>query len=217
MKPKSPFTQTFAQLPASLPIYVLENALLPGGELPLELAGPAEIALFLHALRHDQLVGMVQPQAAGEWYEVGCAGRIRQYRERKDGRLNVMLSGICRYRIRHSWADPAGFSLAEVDWSGYQDDYLTAQVEPYKINYFKDHLRHYFDSHRMQVDWPVLDQRPIEEVVNNLVLIMGFGIEQKQALLEADTVLARMNLFEDFLEQLPSPIVAPSAPNARVN
>jgi Lon protease-like protein len=53
MKPNSPFTQTFDQLPEQLPLYPLENVLLPGGELPLELSEPAALALFLKALKRE--------------------------------------------------------------------------------------------------------------------------------------------------------------------
>jgi len=97
MKPKSPFIQTFDKLPEKLPIYPLENALLPGGELLLELYEPDDLALFLCALKTDQLIGMVQPEhndQEGFIYQIGCAGRIRQYRERKDSKLNIMLTGI---------------------------------------------------------------------------------------------------------------------------
>jgi Lon protease-like protein len=88
MKPKYPLMQTFDKLPKQIPIYILENALLPGGELPLELSKPDDLALFLSAVKTDQLIGMVQPQhnnPEGGIYQIGCAGRIRQYRERKDG------------------------------------------------------------------------------------------------------------------------------------
>ena len=64
MKPKSPFIQTFDKLPGQLPIYPLENALLPGGELPLEFSEPGALALFLGALKTNQLIGMVQPGTA---------------------------------------------------------------------------------------------------------------------------------------------------------
>ena len=62
MKPKSPFVQPFEALPNTLPIYVLENALLPGGELPLEMRTAVDLALFTHALKNDQLIGMIQPR-----------------------------------------------------------------------------------------------------------------------------------------------------------
>ena len=74
MKPKSPFTQPFEALPDELPIYPLENALLPGGQLPLELFAPEDLALFFDALKADQLIGMIQPQAnnpEGDIYSIG--------------------------------------------------------------------------------------------------------------------------------------------------
>ncbi len=210
MKPKYPFTHAFEKLPAELPIYPLENALLPGGELPLELSKPGDLALFFHALKTDQMIGMIQPQAnnpESDIYSVGCAGRIRQYRERKDGRLNVMLTGVCRYKIIEALPVNDSFQVARVDWSDYPRDYQTEEVDTSQINHFKSSLRNYFDAHNMQVDWNVLDKLPIEEVANNLVLVMNLDIDSKQHLLESPTVAERLALFSEILEQIPDPIV----------
>jgi len=221
MKPRSPFTQPFEELPEELPLYVLENALLPGGQLPLELSQPEELAIFLDALKTDQLIGMVQPKAddqQGSFYQVGCAGRIRQYRERRDGRLNIMLAGLCRYRIVEEQPTEKGYRMARVDWSGFEKDYETRDVETMLVNEFKTSLRTYFQRHNMQVDWAVLDKLHIEEVVNNLVLILNLDIDSKQQLLESETVRERLALFSALLEQKEAPIlVASAAEGERVN
>jgi len=216
MKPNSPFIQTFDQLPEQLPLYPLENALLPGGELPLELSEPAALALFLKALKTDQLIGMVQPQRNNpEWniYQTGCAGRIRQYRERKDGRLNVMLTGICRYKIIEKEPQKEGYTLARVDWRDFEHDYQTEDVESTNIESFKATLRHYFDRHNMQVDWGVLEKLPIEKVANNLILVLNLDIDSKQQLLESPTLKQRLALFSKLLENKADPILA-SAPKS---
>jgi len=220
MKPKSPFTQPYEMLPAELPIYPLENALLPGGELPLELSEPNDLAMFLKALKTDQLIGMVQPQdnkQQSTLYETGCAGRIRQYRERKDGRLNIMLTGICRYKMIEELPLKNGYRMARVDWSMFINDYETEEVDKSVVNNFKAVLRNYFDRHKMQVDWEVLDKLPIEEVVNNLVLVMNLNIESKQRLLESPTVTDRLTLFSVLLEQKTDPILASTAESKLVN
>ena len=204
MKPRNPFIQPFDKLPGQLPIYTLENALLPGGELPLELSAPSDLALFFSALRSDQLIGMVQPRRNNpeqKTYQTGCAGRIRQYRERKDGRLNVMLTGVCRYRIVEEIPHQDGYTVARVDWSGFEKDYETEDVEPKVIEGFKENLRYYFDRNNMQVDWKVLDKLPIEQVVNNLVLVLGLDIDSKQLLLESPTVLDRLELFTNLIDK----------------
>ena len=204
MKPRYPLIQTFDKLPEQLPIYTLENALLPGGELPLELSAPADLALFLHALKTDQLIGMVQPQRnkpEKKTYRIGCAGRIRQYRERKDGRLNIMLTGVCRYKIVEQTPHIDGYTIARVDWSGFENDYETEVVESEVIEGFKENLRHYFERNSMKVDWEVLDKLPIEQVVNNLVLVLDLDIDSKQRLLESPTVSHRLELFSNLTDK----------------
>ena len=204
MKPRYPLIQTFDKLPEQLPIYTLENALLPGGELPLELSAPADLALFLHALKTDQLIGMVQPQRnkpEEKTYQIGCAGRIRQYRERKDGRLNIMLTGVCRYKIVEQTPHIDGYTIARVDWSGFENDYETEVVESEVIEGFKENLRHYFERNSMKVDWEVLDKLPIEQVVNNLVLVLDLDIDSKQRLLESPTVSHRLELFSNLTDK----------------
>lgn len=213
MKPRYPLIQPFDKLPGQLPVYTLENALLPGGELPLELSAPADLALFLGALRTDQLIGMVQPRRNNpeqKTYQTGCAGRIRQYRERKDGRLNVMLTGVCRYRIVEEISHKDGYTLARVDWSGFENDYETETVDPKVIEDFKQNLRDYFDRNKMKVDWEVLDKLPVEQVVNNLVLVLNLDIDSKQRLLESPTVSHRLELFSNLIDEKVVPLRSPS-------
>jgi Lon protease-like protein len=220
MKPRSPFINPYDALPDELPIYALENALLPGGQLPLELSEPNDLALFLHALKTDQLIGMVQPKDTnkqGHVYGTGCAGRMRQYRERNDGRLNVMLTGICRYRIVEELPSKNGFRIARVDWSLYKNDYETEEVDTLAVNNFKATLRNYFNRYNMQADWKVLDELPIEEVVNNLVLVLNLDIGSKQRLLESVTVTERLALFSEILEQKEDPILVPASESQHVN
>lgn len=220
MKPRSPFIQPFEKLPKELPIYPLENALLPGGELPLTIDEPHYLAMFLDVLKTDQLIGMVQPREnnpASDIYQTGCAGRIRQYRERKDGKLNIMLTGICRYKIIEELPMEKGYRRALVDWSAFRQDYDTEEVSAERIGFFMASLRTYFDRHAMQVDWKVLDELPIEQVVNNLVLILNLNIPSKQRLLEAPTVVDRLELFAALLEEIPAPIVAAEQAGNRVN
>lgn len=210
MKPKSPFTQPYEMLPKELPIYPLENALLPGGELPLTIAEANYLAMFLDVLKTDQLIGMVQPQdnnPDSDIYNIGCAGRIRQYRERTDGKLNIMLTGICRYKIIKELPMKNGYRRVMADWSDFKQDYETEEVATQKIDLFKASLRNYFDRHTMQVDWNALDKLPIEQVVNNLVLILNFSNHSKQLLLESPTVVDRLELFSELLEEKPAPIL----------
>ena len=220
MKPKFPLTQSFDQLPRELPIYLIENALLPGGELPLALSKPSELSMFIDVLRTDQLVGMIQPRdtgTAGDIYKIGCAGRIRQYRERKDGKLNIMLSGICRFEVIEELTETKGYRKALVDWSAYRHDYFPSDIDAHKIDSFKKSLRTFFTNYRMKVDWDTLDKLDPEELVSNLVLVSNFSIELKQKLVESVDLETRLELFTSLLAEKPAPIWADETQSKVVN
>tara|TARA_Y100001935_G_scaffold254595_1_gene264147 strand:+ start:9185 stop:9844 length:660 start_codon:yes stop_codon:yes gene_type:complete len=219
MKPKYPLTQKFQDLPDEIPIFTLENALLPGGELPLELSSNEELDLFIGALRTDQLIGMIQPDKHNDitqMYRIGCAGRIRQYRERKDGRINIMLTGICRYKIVEV-NKAATFPMARVDWSDFAKDYEVEALDHKSVKSFKESLLNYFKRHNMAVDWDVLDNLPIEQLVNNLILVVNLEIKNKQKLLEAATLGERLILFSDILRSKEEPILSSVPPSTSVN
>jgi len=203
MHPKSPFTQPFDKLPQTLPVFPLDNALLPGGELPLEVFEPRFLNLVRDALKSDQLIGMIQPktdQPNAALYNVGCAGRIRQYRERKSGRIDVMLTSICRYRIAEEIRTTRGYRLVRADWGDFAADYDTEVVEAKKIGLFNEALHDYFRRNDLRVDWGVLQKLEIEEVVNNLVLILKLTTEEKQLLLEAPTLTQRLDVFRSLIQ-----------------
>ncbi len=205
MIPKFPLTQPFEKLPQLLPVYPVDNALLPGGEFPITVAEPEEMTLFFDALKTDQLIGLVQrreDKTGQDIYDVGCAGRIRQYRERKDGQINIMLTGVCRFRVVELDKSSTAYRKAVVDWSGYQNDYK---------------LRLYFSSHKMQVDWNTLEALEIEELLHNLVLVTNFTTTEKQRLVEAPTVEDRLVLFTDLLDEKPVPIWGGDTQSQRVN
>src|SRR3954452_7454993 len=107
------FEPGFAELPRVMAIFPLTGALLvPGGRMPLNIFEPRYLAMTRHALAQpDRLIGMVQPKQRGierkldpeiqpEIERVGCAGRIISFEETEDGRYQVTLSGLVRFKIR---------------------------------------------------------------------------------------------------------------------
>ena len=112
-----------------------------------------------------------------------------------------MLTGVCRYKIVEQTPHIDGYTIARVDWSGFENDYETEVVESEVIEGFKENLRHYFERNSMKVDWEVLDKLPIEQVVNNLVLVLDLDIDSKQRLLESPTVSHRLELFSNLTDK----------------
>ena len=127
MKELSPFMQTFDRLPATLPIFPLHNAMMfPGGNLPLNIFEPRYVNMLQDAMRSDQLVGMIQSRDESgkpDLFKVGCAGRVTRYEENDDGRIEIILTGLCRFQVQEELASTRGYRLIVPDWSAYACDY----------------------------------------------------------------------------------------------
>jgi len=97
----SPCIIPYEQLPKPLPIFPLPVAIvMPGNQLPLNIFEPRYLNMVNDAPGTHRMIGMIQPSPrAGdetELHRTGCSGRITEYRETDDGRIEILLSGVCR-------------------------------------------------------------------------------------------------------------------------
>jgi hypothetical protein len=197
--------QKFEQLPTTLPIFPLPNvALLPGGFLPLNIFEPRYLNMLQDAMGSHHLIGMIQPRDENpepELYQIGCAGRIVGYQETIDGRLEIMLKGLCRFQIKEELSSLRGYRLITPDWSQFAMDY-EEQPQPdaqAKLS-FNGALRACFNQNQMTVDWETLDKLNTEDLMNNLFTSLPLKSEDKQLLLETDTLINRIKIFTAILE-----------------
>ncbi len=95
-------------LPSLLPIFPLPTVVLfPNVFLPLHIFEPRYRQMVGDALGGDRMIGMVllQPgyeeryEATPPVYEVGCAGLMTHAERLPDGRYNIVLRGLERFRI----------------------------------------------------------------------------------------------------------------------
>lgn len=204
MKNRSPFTQRYDQLPDTLPIFPLASAVvLPGAELPLNIFEPRYLNMVQDAMHTHRLVGMIQPSddsSVPALQAVGCAGRITRYAETSDGRLEIVLSGVCRFRITGELDTVRGYRLVVPDWQGYEQDLEDHELSAGKDAEFKLALRRYFERHDMQADWDMLDKLGAEALSGSLVGALDLGSADKQVLLEAETLEDRLNIFGAILD-----------------
>src|SRR5262245_21798187 len=95
-------------LPSTIPIFPLPNVVLfPNVFLPLHIFEPRYCQMVSDALSGERMIGMVllQPgyesdhDGAPDVYEIGCAGLITHVERLSDGRFNIVLRGLERFRI----------------------------------------------------------------------------------------------------------------------
>ena len=190
-------------IPAIIPIFPLEEVLLlPRTQMPLNIFEPRYVAMIDHALCTDRLIGMIQPATSGdgddeesdtpELQKVGCLGRITAFGETGDGRVLVTLAGLCRFRLVSEIKTEDPFRLAEVDCEDFTEDLIEGFGEDdVDRQGLLDIFRAFLDANDMEADWDSVDKSSNEMLVNSLSMMSPYGIAEKQALLEADTLALR--------------------------
>jgi uncharacterized protein len=192
-------------LPTTIPIFPLPNVVLfPNVLLPLHIFEPRYRVMLADTLAGDRIIGMtlLMPgyetdyQGRPAVYPVGCAGVITHSEQLPDGRSNLVLRGIEKFRI------------LEEDASR---DYRLARVEalPEIVN-DADRLLLKPRRHRLEallaaaVERGGADPRfpsaTDEDVVNALSQYLGLEPVERQALLERDGILARCDGLIELLE-----------------
>lgn len=202
----NPFTLPHNRLPNTLPIFPLANAVvMPGCQLPLNIFEPRYLNMVFDALGAERLIGMVQPDPSGEddaaVYGTGTAGRVISFNETQDGRLLIVLTGVCRFDIREEIPSPRGYRRAAVDWGRFADDYeLAGHDKDYERSKLLALLREYFQRKGMETNWSMVEQMPIPLLVNVLTGQLPFDPPERQALVEEvglrERVVKLINLLE---------------------
>jgi Lon protease-like protein len=193
-------------LPPSIPIFPLPNVVLfPNVFLPLHIFEPRYRQMVEDALKGDRIIGMVllRPGWEGDYegrppvYPIGCAGVITHAERLADGRYNIVLRGMEKFRIA---GEEAG------------NPYRIAAVVPVPEPPAES-VRQEMRSERRRLETLLVPQpegpqrdpkmpssMPDEDLVNALAQYLEFDVVEKQALLERHGLLDRCRSLIELLE-----------------
>ena len=188
-----------------VPIFPLAGALLfPRGQLPLHIFEPRYRVMVRDALDGDRLIAMVQPKSGDErptLFDIGCIGRIEGCEELEDGRFNIVLEGIGRFRIAREAEVETPYRQIDADRDGFDED--GEDDEPLGIAQraeIEREARAYADSLGYAVDWESVARLDDEMLVNGIAQIAPLDVGSKQALLEAADLAVRADLLVQFMQ-----------------
>ena len=208
---QSPFMQEFNELPKTLRIFPLSGAVLvSGSHLPLNIFEPRYVNMVRDAMRTDQLIGMIQPceeRPPYNLYSVGCAGRISRYQEFPDGRIEIELTGVCRFGVAQELSSTRGYRMIVPGWSNFEQDYADeSYCDEQCSSVFKAVLRGYFENKNIKTDWNSMDNLDAEALTKSLFGYLPLSSEDKQIILEAEDMATRVRVFTAVLngEQRPT-------------
>ncbi|HEX5106943.1 MAG TPA: LON peptidase substrate-binding domain-containing protein [Vicinamibacterales bacterium] len=193
-------------LPATIPIFPLPNVVLFANVfLPLHIFEARYRAMVADALAGDRIIGMVLLQPGYEIdyegrppvYPIGCAGVITHADPLADGRYNIVLRGIEKFRI-----------IGEDDSRSYRMATIEALPETLPDG---DRVTLRQQRQRLEAVLVAAIERsgadpkfppaiPDEELVNALAQYLDLQPIERQALLECEGTLARCRALIELLE-----------------
>jgi hypothetical protein len=196
-------------IPLTLPLFPLPNVVLfPNVFLPLHIFEPRYRQMVHQALAADRMIGMVllkpgfeaQYEATPPIYDVGCAGTITHVERLPDGRLNIVLKGVAKFRIDREDA-PAGAVLYREGHVAVVADDISdddrAQLQHQRAE-LEARLAPLFGAARTASRLPEIMSD--EDLVNALAQYLALEPVEKQALLELPGPLARASVLLELLE-----------------
>jgi hypothetical protein len=155
------------------------------------------------ALAGDRLIGMIQPRGAEEpspLFDVGCIGRIAGAEELEDGRFNIVLEGLGRFRVAREADVDTLYRQVDAERSGFGD---SDEPEPLGLAQraeLEREARRYADALGYSVDWDAVTRLDDEMLVNAIAQVAPFDVGSKQALLEAPDIAERCDLLVQFMQ-----------------
>ena len=194
-------------LPSPLPLFPLPNVVLfPGVFLPLHIFEPRYRAMTEDALAGDRMIGMalLKPGFEAEYegrppiYPVGCMGLITHAERLPDGRFNLVLQGVERFRVREE--DHARvYRLGHIERLGGD---IPSSSDSAALRTLRDRIQHLLVPlvERGVGEVTVPPTMTDADVIHALAQYLDLAVIEKQALLECDTVVSRATALADLLE-----------------
>lgn len=184
-----------------LSIFPLTGAVLyPGLQLPLHFFEPRYRALVSDSLARDRRIAMIQPQSGVEGaplFNIGCVGKIADVEALEDGRYNVVLEGVARFRLLRELDVTTPFRQVEAE---LLNDDMSEALSAVERASFEREARNFADAQGYAVDWDSVARLDDMSLINGVSQIAPFDGAAKQALLEADTLAERCELLVQLMQ-----------------
>jgi len=190
-----------------LPLFPLPNVVLfPNVFLPLHIFEPRYREMAASALAADRMIGMVLLRPGWEHdyegrppiYSVGCSGVITHAEQLHDGRYNIVLRGVERFRILH---EDSSLSFRRAHTEPLADGALTAS-DRIEIRNSRTRLESLLAPavEKAGADSRMPATMSDEDLINALAQYLGLEALEKQALLEQPCLRSRAASLVELLE-----------------
>ena len=158
------------------------------------------------ALAADHLIGMIQPTTDSDLDQnppvqrVGCAGRITSYSETNDGRVVLVLTGICRFQVSEELSERHGYRRIRPDWERFTRDLHQSDTDLVDRGEFMTSLRSFCGLRNVEIPWDDIDKMSDDDLINLLCAHLPLASGDKQALVETIDLAERAHLMRGLMD-----------------
>ena len=127
----------------NFPVFPLNGAILfPNTNLPLNIFEDRYIDMVDYALSHSRLIGMIQTKKNRDLFTIGCLGKITNFTETSDGRYQINLEGINRFKVKKILQKKQKFIIIEGEELDYNSNFKkqTSELSTKLLSNFKNYL-----------------------------------------------------------------------------
>ena len=195
------------ELPKTIPVFPLSNFIMfPGTTVPLNIFEPRYLQMVNDSMKKHRMIGMIQPKKTGmlkkpDLYEVGCIGKITSFNETEDGRILIILNGICRFNVNSEIENSKLYRECNVQYSNFSNDISlkSNDVNFSDLNIIMDSMKKFFKKQGYVVNLKDLERKDMSQTLNDLSMASPFSLEEKQILLESLDINVRKEKMEQIL------------------
>ena len=197
----------FDELPKKIPVFPLSNFIMfPGTTVPLNIFEPRYLQMVNDSMKNHRMIGMIQPKKSGDLknpdlYEIGCIGKITSFNETEDGRILIILNGICRFRIDSEVKSEKLYRECEVKYNSFLNDISKKNndIKFTDLNMIMENMKKFFKKQGYIVNLKDLEKKDLRQTLNDLSMASPFSLEEKQILLESLDINTRKEKMEQIL------------------
>ena len=195
------------ELPKIIPVFPLSNFIIfPHTTVPLNIFEPRYLDMVNDSMNQNKMIGLIQPKknkvnSIPDLHDVGCLGKISNFKDTNEGAYLIELSGLNRFKIIKEINNNKTYRECEIGYDDFEED---ANPEINKLKFsdleliFKN-LKTLFEKKGYVINWKSLEKQDLNETINALAMASPFSLEEKQILLESKNLEIRKNKIAEIL------------------
>tara|TARA_B100000886_G_scaffold5583_1_gene3488 strand:+ start:3416 stop:4057 length:642 start_codon:yes stop_codon:yes gene_type:complete len=195
------------ELPKTVPVFPLSNFIMfPGTTVPLNIFEPRYLKMVNDSMKSHRMIGMIQPKKTGvlkkpDLYEIGCVGKITSFNETEDGRILIILNGICRFKVNKELITDKLYRECKVQYDEFINDISkkSNEVNFSDLKIIMENMKKFFKKQGYLVNLKDLEKKNLSQTINDLSMASPFSLEEKQILLESIDINIRKEKMEQIL------------------